>query len=85
MVMEAPVSLKWQQGKDRKSGRYLPVPSEDGHEGLSALRAYLQWCGGFVQVLLPAILWSPGKSEEFCCALADWGVNVHLLADPTEQ
>lgn len=84
-MMEAPVSTKWQQVRGRRSGLYLPVPSEDVCEDLSVLHAYLQWCGGSAQVRLPVAPWSPGKSEEFCCVLADRGASARLPRDPTKR
>lgn len=57
----------WRQtrGRDRKSGLFLPVPSEPGH---AAQLACLQvWWGGEAALLPSGSPSPPGRPEASCC------------------
>lgn len=61
-------SWKQTQGRDRRSGLFLSVPSEPGHE---AQLAYLQvWSGGEAALLLSGSPSLPGRPGASCCLVA---------------
>lgn len=61
-------SWRQTQGKDKRSGLFLLVPSEPGHE---AQLACLQvWLGGEAARLLSGSPLPPGRPEASCCLVA---------------